>query len=141
MYNTGMGGVDVCDRLLASYSSKKWWWNLFSHIINLSVVAAFEFYCKVNNTNVNHLQFRRQIVRTLVKNEKARYRLGGPTAQPSYGVRFDGVNHFLKSTTQGRCVVCKMNRRLSCIKCTKRHHKACSDTYHRKQIPGFKCVY
>ena len=45
--NEGMGGVDTCDRLLSSYRprlrSKKWWWNLFSNLLNLSVVASFQF--------------------------------------------------------------------------------------------------
>ena len=55
MYNEGVGGLDVCDRLLSSYrprlQSKKWWWNLFSNLLNLSVVASFRFYNFVNQCN------------------------------------------------------------------------------------------
>ncbi|KRZ68508.1 hypothetical protein T10_1569 [Trichinella papuae] len=43
-YNQYMGGVDVMDKMLSSYwsklRSKKWWWNLFSHALNMAVVAA-----------------------------------------------------------------------------------------------------
>ena len=71
MYNKGMGGVDVCDRLLSSYRprlcSRKWWWNLFSHRLNLSVVAAYKFYNHVNSNGVSHIQFRREIARALLR--------------------------------------------------------------------------
>ena len=139
MYNTGMGGIDICDKLLASYRprlrSKKWWWNLFSHAINLSLVAAYKFYYYTNKTNkVSHLQFRREIARALVKCEKNRNRLGGPNTAPCYAVRYNGVNHNLESVRQGRCVVCSKNTRLSCMKCEKRLHKPCSKIFHNEWV-------
>jgi hypothetical protein len=43
-YNLGMGGVDLLDRLCASYRpsirGKKWWWPLLAHVLNASIVAA-----------------------------------------------------------------------------------------------------
>ena len=131
MYNKGMGGVDVCDKLLSSYRprlrSRKWWWNIFSHMLNLSVVAAYKFYIHVNSNGVNHIQFRREIARALVKVDCPRKCLGGPTAPPSKAVRFDESNHNLESVTQGRCALCRKNTRLCCAKCGKRLHKLCSD--------------
>ena len=121
MYNKGMRGVNVCDRLLSSYRprlrSKKWWWNLFSHMLNLSVVAAHKFYNHVNSNGVSHTQFRRKIARALVKMDCPRKRLGGPTAPPSKAVRFGGSIHNLESVTQGRCALCQKNIRLCCSKC------------------------
>ncbi|KAF2903721.1 hypothetical protein ILUMI_02454 [Ignelater luminosus] len=38
-YIEGMGGVDLLDR--PRLRSKKWWWNLFSRVLNLSVVAVY----------------------------------------------------------------------------------------------------
>lgn len=50
-YNQGMGGVDLFDRLLSSYRpiirSKKWWWPLFSHCLNASVIAAWLIHCRM----------------------------------------------------------------------------------------------
>ena len=131
-----MGGVDVCDCLLSSYRprlrSKKWWWNLFSNLLNLSVVASFRFHNFVNQTDVTHLKFRREIATSLIKSEKARVCLGGPSAQPNPSVRFNGVNHILNATSQGRCVYCQKNTRLARQKCGKRLHKACSRDYHKQ---------
>ncbi|KRY63260.1 hypothetical protein T11_962, partial [Trichinella zimbabwensis] len=35
-----MGGLDVMDKMLSSYQhelrSRKWWWNLFSHALNMA---------------------------------------------------------------------------------------------------------
>ena len=136
MYNKGMGGVDVCDRLLSSnrprLRTKKWWWNLFSHALNLSIVAAFKFYNEANKSKVTHLEFRREVARALVKSESIRHRAGGPTAPPCEEARYDGMNHFLEATKQGRCILCKKNTRLSCVKCGKRLHKSCSETFHKK---------
>ena len=134
-----MGGVDIYDKLLASYRpklrSKKWWWNLFSHAINLSLVAAYKFYYYTNKTNkVSHLQFRREIARALVKCEKNRNCLGGPNTAPCYAVRYDGVNHNLESVRQGSCVVCIKNTRLSCMKCEKGLHKPFSKIFHNEWV-------
>ena len=98
MFNQG-GGVDVFDRMLSSYRpklrSKKWWWNIFSHILNLSVVAAFKFYKYVNpTTKVQHLDFRREVARTLTKSQTIRKRKRGPSAQPPKAIRYDNVNPF-----------------------------------------------
>ena len=61
-YNFGMGGVDQLDRLASSYRprlrSKKWWWNLFSNGLNLSVIAAYRFFQYLNpEQKMTHLQF------------------------------------------------------------------------------------
>ena len=137
MYNKGMGGVDVCDRMLSSYRprlrSKKWWWNIFSNMLNLAVVAAFTFYQYIGGSaGMSHIMFRREIARTMVKFQEDRKRLGGPSVQPAKAVRYDGVNHSLDSCTQGRCCLCMKNTRLQCTKCGKRLHKVCSEAYHQK---------
>ena len=136
-YNKGMGGVDVLDRMLASYRprlrSKKWWWNLFSNGLNMAVVAAYCFYKYLHPQEaITHLNFRRTIAVSLLKAQPHRLRLGGPTMPTVSTVRYDGVNHYLESCTQGRCVLCQRNTRLQCIKCNKRLHKICSNVYHSK---------
>ena len=137
MYNKGMGGVDVCDQMLSTYRprlrSKKWWWNIFSHILNLSVVASFKFYQHVNpGSQATHKDFRREIACTLVKVQVHRKRQGGPTANVPKVVRYDNINHFLQQCTQGRCFICKKNTRLNCSKCEKKLHKECSIKFHKK---------
>ena len=46
IYNSRIGGVDICDHLLSLYRPRicalKWWWNLFAHALNLSLVAAYK---------------------------------------------------------------------------------------------------
>ena len=137
-YNKGMGGVDVLDRMLAAYRpqlrSRKWWWNLFANALNMAVVAAFRFYKYLHpqEAHVTHLLFRRTVSMALLKAQPARLRSGGPTAPTPFPIRYDGVNHFLESCTQGRCILCQRNTRLRCSKCGKRLHKLCSTFYHTK---------
>ena len=54
-YNSGMGGVDLLDRLCGSYRptiySKKRWWSLFTHALNVSVVAAWRL-CQLLNPKI-----------------------------------------------------------------------------------------
>ena len=137
-YNKGMGGVDVCDRKLSSYRprlrTRKWWWNLFAHALNMSVVAAHEFYKRLNGQKISHHDFRIEIAESLlIMQRPSRKRSGGPLSGPPKAARFDGVNHILVSTNQGRCLICFKNTRLKCEKCEIRLHKSfCSETYHKK---------
>lgn len=137
MYNKGMGGVYMRDRMLSSYRprlrSKKWWWNIFAQLLNLSVVASFRLYQHVNpDARVSHNDFRREIARTLVRVQTSRKRQGGPTPPVPKAVRYDGINHFLQQCSQGRCYECKKNTRLQCSKCEKRLHKECSVKFHKQ---------
>ena len=104
-----MGGVDLFDSLLSSYRpairGKKWRWPLFIHAINVTVVAAWRIHCQFPDS-LDHLAFRREIARTLLKtpveDEKAtmstEYRSNPPSA-----VGFDGLNHVPENVKQGRC--------------------------------------
>lgn len=46
MYNKGVSGGEVCDQMLSTYRprlrSRKWWWSIFSHLLNLSIVASLK---------------------------------------------------------------------------------------------------
>ena len=134
-YITGMGGVDLLDRLLGAYrpriKAKKWWWNLFINAVNIAVVAAWKLHCKAASAShsVTHLQFRRDVVAGLLKGV-SRKRLGGPTAAVPTCVRYDGFEHYLDSTTQGRCAECGKNTMKQCTKCEKRLHEKCFQLYH-----------
>ena len=127
-YMSGMGGVDLMDRLLSAYrpriKSKKWWWNLFINAMNMAVVAAWKIHCKVHDASeaVTHLEFRREQVIGLLKGS-SRQRLVGPAAAVPPCVRFDGVEHYIESTTQGRCAECGKNTKKQCGKCKKKLHE------------------
>ena len=54
LYNKGMGGVDLMDRLLSSYRpmirGKKWYWPLFINALNITIVAAWRAHCAIEET-------------------------------------------------------------------------------------------
>lgn len=140
-YNQGMGGVDLFDRLLSSYRpiirSKKWWWPLFSHCLNASIIAAWLVHSSnTDGEKKSHLDFRRQIALTLLKSVPRPSTRNGRNVPLPDDVRFDGENHAPVSTKQGRCVVCRRNTRLRCGKCDVRlHHDkgiGCFAAYHAK---------
>ena len=68
-YNKYMGEADLLDRFLCEYRprlrSKKWWWCLFANFLNIFVVAAWRLRKEIGGT-MNHLQFQREIVQTLL---------------------------------------------------------------------------
>ena len=103
------------------------------NIVNLAVVASFKFFTHANSaTKMTHLQFQRYVARSLVRREHDRRRLGGPSSAPVSASRYDGINHHLKPCTQGRCVICQKNTRLTCQKCDQSVHEACAPQYHTK---------
>lgn len=137
-YTSGMGGVDLMDRLLGAYrpkiKSKKWWWNLVINAFNMAVVAAWKLHCKTvpSSDRLAHIDFRREVTCGLLKGVPRR-RAGGPTAPVPQLVRYDGTQHYLESTTQGRCIYCQSNTRKKCGKCGKRLHINCFELYHSRR--------
>lgn len=139
-YNSGMGGVDVFDRLLGQYRpsirGKKWWWPLFIHAINVSVVAAWKIFLVLHpRSHVSHLDFRRNVALCLLKKADSRAcSLRAGVAHLPVDVRHDGVGHTHTTTTEGRCVVCHINTKNECHKCKVRLHyargKNCFELYH-----------
>ena len=119
-YNKGMGGVDLMDRLAECYRpsirGKKWYWPLFINVINLSVIAAWRLYCQTDQ-KISHLEFRSQIALCLLKAGPQRGRISMSAGTLPANVRFDGMDHTLGSTTQGRCKVCSKNTKNMCRKC------------------------
>ena len=142
LYNKGMGGVDLMDRLLSSYRpmirGKKWYWPLFINALNITIVAAWRAHCAIEETPLSHLNFRREVTICLLKlgHPQPRTQVGGGiSAVLPDGVRRDGVGHEKEACTQGRCKVCKKNARYRCRKCGVRLHydkgSTCADAYHR----------
>ncbi|CAK1595020.1 unnamed protein product [Parnassius mnemosyne] len=82
-YNTCMGGIDLCDRLIAYYRSsmrtKKWTVRTFCHFLDLVVVNCWLMYmrcCKVENVESKHklglLQYRLNLAKALMKYDGGR---------------------------------------------------------------------
>ena len=81
-YNQGMGGVDLMDRMVASYRpsirGKKWHWPLFTNALNVTVVAAWWIHCKIAESPMSHLDFRRENALCLLKMSMvSRLQVGG----------------------------------------------------------------
>ena len=71
MYNSTMGGVDLCDRFLSDYRptvrAKRWYFPHIVHFFNVLCVAAWRTSCAVHpNNKWTHLEFRRYVARSLI---------------------------------------------------------------------------
>ena len=124
-YNDGMGGVDVMDRLLASYRprirGKKWYFPLITNAINIAVVAAWRLHCAVQENPMPHIEFRRDLTVCLLMINKHRSKDRFSSEVPSSGalprdVRLDNMKHTPVSTSQGRCKICAQNTSYKCKK-------------------------
>ena len=130
-----MGGVDLLDRFLSDYRprlrSKKWWWCLFSNFLNMSVVAAYRLHKKIGAT-ISHLQFRRDVVRTLMARGHDKPLRPGPSRMTVDRVRLTGKLHVCApADKQGRCKHCKKNTRNMCKLCDVLLHPHCADKFHK----------
>ena len=137
-YNKYMGGVDLLDRFLSEYRprlrNKKWWWCIFANFLNMSVVTAWRLHKEIGGT-INHLQFGREIVRTLLGRVPDKSCRPGPSRMPVDSVRFSGSVHICVSAgKQGRCKLCKKNTMTMCNQCEVLLHKKCTVIFHDKHV-------
>lgn len=123
-YNQHMGGVDTHDQAVSNYRinirGKKWWWCLFTHMVNMSVVNAWMLHKLASEEKVDLLDFQRQIVVHYIKcfGSKSQYLKQRPAAQVLPSIRNHEGGHFpYKLRKQLRCVQCHLRATWACIKC------------------------
>lgn len=122
-YNKGMGGVDLLDQGVNNYritiQGKKWWWSLWTHMLNVSVVNAWKLHSVVNKQSIDQLDFLRTIVRNYLRNfaKSTCTKMRKPSSVPK-GLSQTGFGHFpQKLENPLRCKVCHQRVRWKCIKC------------------------
>ena len=122
-YNSHMGGVDKMDWLINKHKikiqAKKWYFPLFTNMIDMAVVNAHVLYCMANE-KIPLLKFRRSIVCVYMKTSS----VSDPknSGRPSLNkntllhvpeeVQRSESGHALERTVeekQSKCAVCKNN--------------------------------
>ncbi|CAF4935258.1 unnamed protein product [Pieris macdunnoughi] len=136
-----MGGVDLCDMLIAlyrtSFKSRRWYMNIFGQMLDIAVNNAWLLYrrkCNMNSQkNISLKKFRQRLAIELRQNRRSIEReppsplpkkalIQNPSApRPPVPVRYDGYHHWSEYTTYGRCKFCKHNKtNIHCSKCKQR---------------------
>lgn len=139
-YNTHMGGVDQHDWDVGKYAvqirAKKWYWVLFTRMIDMAVVNAWILYRIVNSADMSLLNFRRAIAVAYMK-LGVKSVMGRPTISSTSkvfdDVRFDRKGHFMeRRDKQRRCQgkACKSKPLTFCVKCLVTLCKDCFNPYH-----------
>lgn len=142
-YNKFMGGTDRMDQNISYYRisirGKKWWWPIFTWLIDVSVHNAWILMRKAGS-DISQLQFRRHIAQvTLKMYENAPQGSGRPARALSSidgrvpdEIRLDGQNHFIGPSNRRRCagVGCQSTVRTQCLKCDVGICVPCFKTFH-----------
>ena len=152
-YNRHMGGVDVSDQYVSSYSfirkSKKWWRKMFFWLLEVAVVNSFILYNlnieRNQKSKLSHKKYRLQLIKSLVgdvRNRERRKR-GRPSISDEEE-RLNGKPHFIYANEKSNskdCAVCS-NRKVKggrretvyyCKTCTRKpglHPGECFEKYH-----------
>lgn len=135
-YNKGMGGVDQMDQSLSLYriaiKGKKWWWVLFTYVVDMSISNAWRLYCIANpDDRMDQLSFRRHIARSYLSEKK-----NNKTRQSSSRIdgeeRNNNGHNPQKIPSQLRCIICSNRVKTSCEKCLKTlcMERGCFAKYH-----------
>lgn len=129
-----MGGTDLMDENVARYRisirGKKWWWCLFSWLVDTAVHNAWQLH-KKSGGGMAQLTFRREIatsyLRTFGVASKGPGRVAASKSSLSYnrvadGLRYDRLDHLLIPTPEKkrrRCAGegCIASVRTMCKKC------------------------
>jgi len=108
-----MGGTNRMDENMARHKigicRKKWWWFLFTWLIDVTVTNSWRLY--VNSAyNVTRLEFRQTIVQEyLTRFKNAPKRKGRPSSTTSRvpeGIRYDRLDHHVIPTIDGKTKTC-----------------------------------
>lgn len=121
-YNSSMGGVDLLDQGVNNYritiQGKKWWWPIFTHMVNTSLVNAWRIYT-LDRKKVDLLEFIRSVARHYLRcDTKSTFSNTKPSASVVKSIVRDEGGHFPgKLEKQLRCGQCHLRSRWKCIKC------------------------
>ena len=144
-YNKNMGGVDHHDWLVGKYSvsirGKKWYWPLFTRMLDMAVVNAWIIYRMIHGPEtLDLLEFRRKICVPYLKLACLEAAVGRPrnlsrVSNSFSDVRYDTKGHVIKKRdSQRRCQnrPCKAKPRTFCGKCNVTLCVECFSSYHQK---------
>lgn len=147
-YNRFMGGTDLLDENIARYRisvrRKKWWWAIFTWLLDASVVNAWNIYRR--RETISQLDFRRRIVQSYLTKYGVLPKGGGKPATSRSSVtlnrisddlRYDGRNHLLvpnEGRKRRRCAGegCSSSIRTKCRKCDVGLCIDCNEILHTK---------
>lgn len=133
-YNSSMGGTDLMDENISRYRismrGKKWWWCLFSWLLDACIQNAWQMHKKSGGV-LPQLEFRREISKTYLKSYGVPPKAAGrtPTASTSVtlnrisdDLRYDQRNHLVvrvPDNKRRRCAGegCSSSGRTMCSKC------------------------
>lgn len=122
-YNASMGGVDLLDQAVNNYrvsiQGKKWWWSLFTHMLNVCLVNAWRLQVESGNKTMDLLPIQREVARCYLRSfQKSTYTRKRPIGSVPASVIRDEGGHFPKKLDkQLRCRKCHSRVRWMCIKC------------------------
>lgn len=144
-YNNGMSGVDLSDwktqRYRISIKGKKWYFCLFSHMLDVAIVNSHELYKLIDHSDnkMDLLAFRIFITSSLLREQgsvqpKIFKGMKG-NKFPRIAALQTNVQHNIQRTTNGkqrRCAVCSKTVRKECLLCDRGLHVECFSQWHRK---------
>lgn len=149
-YNKKMGGTDRMDQNVGQYRiqirNRKWYWALFTWLIDISINNAWCLYRKSNNSQISQIDFRRAIVQVYLKKYSSAPKGTGRTPSASSNVqgvideiRFNRMDHLVEkipNDKRRRCAArsCKSSTRTQCRKCDVGLCIDCFVSYHTKNV-------
>lgn len=137
-YNKFMGGTDLMDenvnRYRISLRGKKWWWCLFTWLIDVSIQNAWILHKKAGGI-LSQLEFKRDIVQTYLVTYRNLPKRPGPSTKIPDEARYDGRDHLVEPVANGmrrRCAgaFCTSKGRTQCKKCNVGLCVPCFVPYH-----------
>ncbi len=137
-YNQNMGGTDRTNQNINNYRisirGKKWWWSLFTWMLDASVQNAWSL-AREKTPKLTQLRFRRNLVKAYFNAHLNPPKNVGKKRTVSDAFRLDRMNHFPRrpwNNKQRRCAGsnCKSTIRQECSKCDVGLCIDCFQTYH-----------